>query len=75
MWGSRGSWTQKQLNRREALGTLGFFEEELEPEGVQLFYSTPKWGVCFLCGRIPCGMRGSEVKGLTYKGVSPCQAC
>lgn len=37
-----GSWTQKQLNVREALGTLGFFEEELEVRYFNHFISTQR---------------------------------
>lgn len=37
-----GSWTQKQLNGREALGTLGSFEEELEVRYFNHFISTQR---------------------------------
>lgn len=45
----RGSFTQKQINGREALGTLGFFEEELEPEVFSMALFHPKVGNVFLC--------------------------
>lgn len=59
---------------RRALGTLGFPEEELEVEVFPLFYFNPKRVVGFLCHHTQSRMRGSEVKGRSYRRVSPSQA-